>query len=85
MTKSQTRHAEQVVDQFRQMLSATGRQHVGEKHFAELALLIEAAIDAALLEENANYVSELEQILRRMKRSSDHFDDEAGSAQVVNR
>lgn len=85
MTKSQTRHAEQVVDQFRELLSATGRQHVGEKHFAELALLIEAAIDAAVLEENANYVCELEQILRRMKRSGDHFDDEAGSAQVVNR
>jgi hypothetical protein len=84
MTQSQTRHAERVVGQFREMLSATGRQHVGEKHFAELALLIEAAIDAALLDENAHYVSELERLVRRMQRSGEHFDTEAGSPQVVN-
>ncbi|MGW8310524.1 MAG: hypothetical protein ACWGNB_05620, partial [Thiogranum sp.] len=61
---------------------APGRQHVGEKHFQELALLIEAAINSALLEENANYVAELEQILQRMKRSGERFED---SAQIVNR
>jgi hypothetical protein len=83
MTHSQTRHAERVVDQFKDLLSATGRQHVGEKHFAELALLIESAIDAALLDENAHYVSELERLVLRMKRSGEHFDDEAGSS-VVN-
>ena len=64
-------------------MSATGRQHVGEKHFAELALLIEAAIDAALLDENAHYVAELERLLLRMKRSGEHFDVEP-EASIVN-
>jgi hypothetical protein len=85
MTKPQTRHAWQVVDHFKAMLSATGRQHVGEKHFQELALLIEAAIDSALLEENANCVSELEQVLDRMKRRGEHFEEDADAAQLVNR
>jgi hypothetical protein len=79
MTQSQTRHAERVVSQFKDLLSPTGRQHVGEKHFAELALLIEAAIDAALLDENAHYVAELERLCQRMKRSGEHFDDEAAA------
>jgi hypothetical protein len=85
MTKAQIRHAEQAVDQFKAMLSATGRQHVGEKHFQELALLIEAAINSALLEENANYVAELEQVLQRMKRSGERFEEDASSAQIVSR
>jgi hypothetical protein len=80
MSKSQAAHAERVVSQFKQLLSATGRQHVGEKHFAQLALLIESAIDATVLEENARYVAELERIVARMKRSGEHFDDEADRA-----
>lgn len=80
MSKSQAAHADRVVSQFRELLSATGRQHVGEKHFAQLALLIESAIDATVLEENAHYVAELERIVARMKRSGEHFDDEAGQA-----
>jgi hypothetical protein len=84
MTQSQTRHAERVVSQFKDMLSATGRQHVGEKHFADLALLIEAAIDAALLDENAHYVSELERLCQRMKRSGEHFDAESAASQALN-
>jgi hypothetical protein len=58
---------------------------VGEKHFQELALLIEAAINSALLEENANYVAELEQVLQRMKRSGERFEEDASSAQIVSR
>lgn len=84
MSQSQTVHAQKVVDQFKTLLSVTGRQHVGEKHFAELALLIEAAIDAAVLEENAHYVAELEKIVARMKRSGEHFDDEPGNFRAVN-
>lgn len=80
MSKSQAAHAERVVDQFKSLLSATGRQHVGEKHFAQLALLIESAIDSTVLEENAHYVAELEKIVSRMKRSGEHFDDEATQA-----
>ena len=83
MSKSQTAHAQHVVDQFKTLLSATGRQHVGEKHFAQLALLIEAAIDAAVLEENAYFVGELEKIVGRMKRSGEHFDDEPGASRAV--
>jgi hypothetical protein len=47
--------------------------------------LIEAAIDSALLEENANCVSELEQVLDRMKRRGEHFEEDADAAQLVNR
>ena len=85
MSKSQTEHAEKVVRQFKELLSVTGRQHVGEKHFAQLSLLIEAAIDAAVLEENARYVAELEKIVARMKRSGEHFDDENSAVEAMAR
>lgn len=83
MTKRQTKHAEQVVEHFKELLSESGRQHVGEKHFEQLALLVESAIDAAVLEESGAYIGQLEEIISRMKRSTERFDAEAESPQAA--
>ena len=45
MAQKQTQHARDVVNAFKEKLSRSGIDHVGQKHFDELQLLIESAID----------------------------------------
>ena len=80
MARPQTRHAERVVDLFRDSLSKSGRHAVGEHHFQELALLIESALDAAILEEIAVYAARLESLVDDMKHSTDRYDVDQQSA-----
>ena len=77
MTKMHSKHADQVVQRFRDMLSDSGRQHVGERHFDELSLLIESAIDTAILEEAEAWADQLEQMAHRMRHSAETFEVEA--------
>jgi hypothetical protein len=74
MTKPQTRHAERVVGHFRESVSESARKYIGERHFEELVLMIESAIDAAVLEELANHVQQLERVVAHMKHSAERFD-----------
>jgi len=51
MSDTQSSHAHRVVDSFKSMLSEDAKSQVTDGHFEELALLIEAAIDASLVEQ----------------------------------
>ena len=56
-----TKHAQEISDRFREMVEQSGDK-LADKHYQELALLIEAGIDTALvekLEEVANRVNSL--------------------------
>jgi hypothetical protein len=64
-----------VVDHFRQVLSPSGRKAVTETHFEELALMVESAIEAAVLEEVAGYANRLEQLIAEMKHDAAVFDE----------
>ena len=75
MTKMQTSRAQKVVDHFRQVLSPSGRKAVTETHFEELALMVESAIEAAILEEVAGYANRLEQLIAEMKHDAAIFDE----------
>lgn len=66
MSRRYAKHASQVVERFKAMLSASGRAHVGEGHFGELSLLIESAITTSVLEE-------MEQAAERMERMAHDF------------
>ncbi len=79
MTKMQTRRARKVVDHFKQVLSASGRKAVSDTHFEELELMIESAIEAAILEDVANYAARLEKVIAEMKRSASTFDEMSAS------
>lgn len=74
MSKPQAEHAERVVERFKQMLSTSGQQRVGQQHFEELVLLIESAIDSALLEETERFADQLEEMAQAMRRRAEHFD-----------
>ena len=84
MTKQQTRHAEQVVRHFRDSLSESARRNIGEKHFAELALMIESAIDAAVLDELADNVQQLERVVAQLKRRAERFDIDNSAPPAAN-
>jgi len=80
MTKMQSTRAQKVVEHFRQVLSPSGRRAVTETHFEELALMVESAIEAAILEEVANYAARLEQVITEMKHNAAVFDETSGIA-----
>lgn len=66
-------HAQNVVESFKQKLSATGRQHVGERHFDELTLLIESAISTAVLEALEHTADRLEGVAEEIRRSAEQI------------
>jgi hypothetical protein len=80
MTKMQTRRAQKVVDHFKQVLSPSGRKAVSETHFEELALMVESAIEAAILEEVAGYAHRLEEVIEEMKHNAAIFDETSALA-----
>lgn len=73
MNRKHMPHAQHVVDAFKNKLSDSGRQHVGEKHFDELALLIESAISTAVLEEVEHAADALEEMAKKMRNNAEHI------------
>lgn len=74
MSQSQTQHAHRVVESFKQKLSKSGIEHVGQKHFEELQLLIESAIDNAVFMEMEKIVGKLEHLTQEVKVCAERFD-----------
>lgn len=79
MTHRHQEHARQVVERFSEMLSESGRQHVGKGHLDELSLLIESAISSAVLEEMETAADKLDKLAHEMRKSAEHFEP-AGAA-----
>ena len=74
MSRRHANHASQVVERFKEMLSASGRAHVGEGHFGELALLIESAITTSVLEAMEQAAEHMEQLARDMRHRAERFE-----------
>ncbi len=60
-------HARKVVDQFKQLLSSQEIQCLEDEHFDELTLLIEAAIDAAVLDALEKTADRMEELARETR------------------
>ncbi|MCG6935757.1 MAG: phosphatase [Proteobacteria bacterium] len=74
MTHRHLTHAQQVADRFKNMLSESGRQHVGQAHFDELSLLIESAISSAVLEELESAADKMDKLAHELRSAAEHFD-----------
>ncbi|MCB1049456.1 MAG: hypothetical protein H6510_04535 [Acidobacteria bacterium] len=59
MTLTQEEHAERVANRFKQLVENAG-DFLQEEHYQELALLIEAALDAAAIEQMESITRKLE-------------------------
>ncbi len=73
MTHKHLPHAERVVQAFKEKLSASGRQHVGERHFDELTLMIESAISTSVLEEMERAADKLSELAQELRREAEHL------------
>ncbi|NOZ37073.1 MAG: phosphatase [Gammaproteobacteria bacterium] len=83
MTHRHTEHAQQVVERFKEIISESGRQHIGQKHFDELTLLIESAMSTAVLEELETAADKMNALAQQMRNYAEHFDKPPKSADSV--
>jgi len=74
MTIQQTAHAQHVVDSFKARLPDAMSNDIGEEHFAELALLIESAISAAVLQEMEKAADKIDKLAHDVRHFAEHFD-----------
>ena len=73
MTHKHLSHANRVVDAFREKLSQSGREHVGDKHFDELALMVESAIATAVLEEIEHAADKINEVVDSIRKDAEHL------------
>lgn len=73
MTVQQAQHAQKVVNRFSEMIGPELTEQLTEEHMAELALLIEAAIDASILETEDNVINKLNDLTTSLRRDADTF------------
>lgn len=74
MTQSQKSHAKNVANRFRAILDEAGDQNLDDNHFDELSLLIESAIDAALIEKEEQIADRLQQMAQDLRSDAERFD-----------
>ena len=73
MTHKHLPHAESIVNTFKNKLSKSGREHVGDKHFDELSLMIESAISTAVLEEVEQAMDQIQEAVKSIRNSAEHL------------
>ena len=66
-------HAERVVQAFKDKLSKSGREHVGEKHFDELTLMIESAISTSVLETVEQAANDMTALVEKIRKDAQHI------------
>lgn len=73
MTHKHLPHAERVVNGFKERLSQSGREHVGERHFDELTLMVESAISTAVLEAVEQAADRLHEVVTSIRKEAEHL------------
>ena len=73
MTHKHLAHAQRVVEAFKAKLSRSGREHVGDKHFDELTLMIESAISTSVLEEIEHAADKIQAVVEAVRKEAEHL------------
>ena len=68
-----TKHSQQVAERFRDIVNQAG-DSLPEEHYDELALLIEAAIDTALVECLEKVADRLQALSHEVRNDAEQFD-----------
>lgn len=66
------KHATQITERFREMVNQSG-ERLSETHYAELALLIEAGIDTALVEKLESIADRIETLSHAIRKDAELF------------
>ncbi len=67
---NQSEHARRMVERFRELVASAG-DSLPESHYDELQLIIEAGVDAALIEQLEKVATRLEQFAAEIKRTAE--------------
>ena len=68
-----TRHARDLAQRFKELVALDG-DFLSEKHYDELALLIEAGIDTAIVEHLETIANELDKMSNNLRTNAEFFD-----------
>lgn len=68
MTLPMKGHAKEVVERFKIMLDAPQLEAISEEHFAELELLIDAAMEVVHSDAYHEFAKELEGVAKKMRK-----------------
>ena len=58
---------------FKSKLSKSGQEHVGDRHFDELSLMIESAISTAVLEEVEHAADRIHTVVEAIRKDAEHL------------
>ena len=64
---NESSHAQRVIDNFKGLLSPAAQEHVGKDHLDQLGLMIEAAIDASMVDILEEYAGKVAGVAREMR------------------
>jgi len=67
-----SKHAQEVANRFRELVDKAG-DSLPASHYEELGLLIEAAIDTALVEQLESLAGKLEKIAHDVRNDAEYF------------
>lgn len=68
-----TKHSVEVTNRFRDLVNDAGHS-LAEEHYDELSLLIEAAIDTALVEKLEKMADKLHEMSQSLRNDAEFFD-----------
>lgn len=74
MSAHYEKHAEQVADTFMDLLAEGVRTGISDEQRAELAMLVEAAISTAVLEQLEHAADEIAALSQRLRSYAEHYD-----------
>lgn len=74
MSAHYEKHAEQVADAFMDLLAESVRTGISDEQRAELAMLVEAAISTAVLEQLEHAADEIAALSQRLRSYAEHYD-----------
>ena len=74
MSKHYEKHAEQVIDGFMNLLDEEVKSCISEADRGELAMLVEAAISTAALEQLEKAANEIAALSDRLRSYAEHYD-----------
>jgi hypothetical protein len=74
MSEHYENHAKEVANAFLGMLDGQVRDGISEAHRNELAMLVEAAISTAVLEQLEHAVDEIDGLSKRLRNYAERYD-----------
>lgn len=74
MSEHYERHATEVTNAFMDLIDENAKAAITEEHRNELAMLVEAAISTAVLEEMERAADEVAALSERLRQHAEHYD-----------